>query len=170
MSGAYLIIVAAAGISALLFLVIKVRLHAFVTLLLVSLLVGVAAGMPLDGVIKSIEKGMGGTLGFVAVVVGLGAMFGQMLEVSGGAERLARTMVRRFGDDKVQWALGLTGFIVSIPVFLDVAGTQTIIPNDDVIICAGGVLPSAFLAGLGIRMERHFGGDRPIELLFEAAA
>ncbi|EWY38705.1 gluconate transporter [Skermanella stibiiresistens SB22] len=121
MSGAYLIIVAAAGISALLFLVIKVRLHAFVTLLLVSLLVGVAAGMPLDGVIKSIEKGMGGTLGFVAVVVGLGAMFGQMLEVSGGAERLARTMVRRFGDDKVQWALGLTGFIVSIPVFLDVA-------------------------------------------------
>jgi Gnt-I system low-affinity gluconate transporter len=120
-SGAYLIIVAAAGISALLFLVIKVRLHAFVTLLLVSLLVGVAAGMPLDGVIKSIEKGMCGTLGFVAVVVGLGAMFGQMLEVSGGAERLARTMVRRFGDDKVQWALGLTGFIVSIPVFLDVA-------------------------------------------------
>jgi Gnt-I system low-affinity gluconate transporter len=121
MSGAYLILVAAAGISALLFLVIKVRLHAFVTLLLVSLLVGVAAGMPLDGVIKSIERGMGGTLGFVAVVVGLGAMFGQMLEVSGGAERLARTMVRRFGDDKVQWALGLTGFIVSIPVFLDVA-------------------------------------------------
>jgi Gnt-I system low-affinity gluconate transporter len=121
MSGAYLILVAAAGISALLFLVIKVRLHAFVTLLLVSLLVGVAAGMPLDGVIKSIEKGMGGTLGFVAVVVGLGAMFGQMLEVSGGAERLARTMVRRFGDNKVQWALGLTGFIVSIPVFLDVA-------------------------------------------------
>jgi Gnt-I system low-affinity gluconate transporter len=116
-----LIIVAAAGISALLFLVIKVRLHAFVTLLLVSLLVGVAAGMPLDGVIKSIERGMGGTLGFVAVVVGLGAMFGQMLEVSGGAERLARTMVQRFGDDKVQWALGLTGFIVSIPVFLDVA-------------------------------------------------
>jgi Gnt-I system low-affinity gluconate transporter len=121
MSGAYLILVAVAGISALLFLVIKVRLHAFVTLLLVSLLVGVAAGMPLDGVIKSIERGMGGTLGFVAVVVGLGAMFGQMLEVSGGAERLARTMVQRFGDDKVQWALGLTGFIVSIPVFLDVA-------------------------------------------------
>ncbi|GEO36549.1 gluconate transporter [Skermanella aerolata] len=121
MSGAYLILVAAAGISALLFLVIKVRLHAFVTLLLVSLLVGVAAGMPLEGVIKSVEKGMGGTLGFVAVVVGLGAMFGQLLEVSGGAERLARTMVRKFGDDKVQWALGLTGFIVSIPVFLDVA-------------------------------------------------
>ncbi|WP_158045333.1 gluconate:H+ symporter [Skermanella pratensis] len=121
MSGTYLILVAVAGISALLYLVIKVRLHAFVTLLLVSLLVGVAAGMPLDAVIKSVERGMGGTLGFVAVVVGLGAMFGQMLEVSGGAERLARTMVKRFGDDKVQWALGLTGFIVSIPVFLDVA-------------------------------------------------
>ena len=121
MSGTYLILVAAAGISALLYLVIRVRLHAFVTLLLVSLMVGVAAGMPLGDVIKSVERGMGGTLGFVAVVVGLGAMFGQMLEVSGGAERLARTLVRRFGDDKVQWALGLTGFIVSIPVFLDVA-------------------------------------------------
>ncbi|UEM23685.1 GntP family permease [Skermanella mucosa] len=121
MSGTYLILVAMAGISALLYLVIKVRLHAFVTLLLVSLLVGVAAGMPLGDVIKSVERGMGGTLGFVAVVVGLGAMFGQMLEVSGGAERLARTLVQRFGDDKVQWALGLTGFIVSIPVFLDVA-------------------------------------------------
>ena len=71
MSGTYLILVAMAGISALLYLVIKVRLHAFVTLLLVSLLVGVAAGMPLGDVIKSVERGMGGTLGFVAVVTTL---------------------------------------------------------------------------------------------------
>lgn len=120
MSDSWLILTAIAGIFILLFLVMKVKLHAFVALLLVSLLVGVAAGMPLMGVIESIQKGMGGTLGFVAVVVGLGAMFGQMLEVSGGAERLAQTLLQRFGEDKAQWSLGLTGFLVAIPVFFDV--------------------------------------------------
>ena len=120
MSGSMLIMVALAGIFLLLFLVIRTKLHAFVALLLVSLLVGIAAGMPLNEVITSIQNGMGGTLGFVAVVVGLGAMFGKMLEVSGGAERLASTMISKFGEDKAQWALGVTGFIVAIPVFFDV--------------------------------------------------
>ncbi|ANU09476.1 gluconate transporter [Planococcus antarcticus DSM 14505] len=120
MSGSTLIMVAVAGIFLLLFLVIRTKLHAFVALLLVSLLVGIAAGMPLNEVITSIQNGMGGTLGFVAVVVGLGAMFGKMLEVSGGAERLAATMISKFGEDKAQWALGVTGFIVAIPVFFDV--------------------------------------------------
>jgi len=98
----------------------RTKLHAFVSLLLVSLLVGIAAGMPLGDVIASIQNGMGGTLGFVAVVVGLGAMFGKMLEVSGGAERLAQTLVNKFGEDKAQWALAITGFIVAVPVFFDV--------------------------------------------------
>lgn len=120
MSGSTLILVALAGIFLLLFLVIRTKLHAFVALLLVSLLVGIGAGMPLKGVVESIQNGMGGTLGFVAVVVGLGAMFGRMLEVSGGAERLAQTMIKKFGEDKAQWALGITGFIVAIPVFFDV--------------------------------------------------
>ncbi|MBO8178275.1 gluconate:H+ symporter [Aeribacillus pallidus] len=120
MSGSALILIVIAGISLLLFLIIRSKLHAFVALLLVSLLVGVAAGMPLKGVIESIQNGMGGTLGFVAVVVGLGAMFGQMLEVSGGAERLAQTLIKKFGENKAQWALGITGFIVAIPVFFDV--------------------------------------------------
>jgi Gnt-I system low-affinity gluconate transporter len=119
-SGSTLILVALAGIFLLLFLVIRTKLHAFVALLLVSLLVGIATGMPLKGVIESMQAGMGGTLGFVAVVVGLGAMFGQMLEVSGGAERLAQTLIKKFGEDKAQWALGFTGFLVAIPVFFDV--------------------------------------------------
>ncbi|WP_077620077.1 GntP family permease [Bacillus sinesaloumensis] len=120
MSDQMLILIALAGIFLLLFLVIRTKLHAFVALLLVSLLVGIAAGMPLNEVVSSIERGMGGTLGFVAVVVGLGAMFGQMLEVSGGAERLAQTLIKKFGEDKSQWALGITGFLVAIPVFFDV--------------------------------------------------
>lgn len=120
MSGSTLILIAVTGIFLLLFLVMRTKLHAFVSLLLVSLLVGIAAGMPLGDVIASIQNGMGGTLGFVAVVVGLGAMFGKMLEVSGGAERLAQTLVNKFGEDKAQWALAITGFIVAVPVFFDV--------------------------------------------------
>ncbi|KSU61529.1 gluconate transporter [[Bacillus] enclensis] len=120
MSDQMLILVALAGIFLLLFLVIKTKLHAFVSLLLVSLIVGIAAGMPLGDVVTSIQNGMGGTLGFVAVVVGLGAMFGRMLEVSGGAERLAQTLINKFGEDKAQWSLGITGFLVAIPVFFDV--------------------------------------------------
>jgi len=119
-SAAYLTLVIILGIALLLFLIMKLKLQAFVSLLLVSMAVAVAAGMPLDTVMDSIQKGMGGTLGFIAVVVGLGAMFGQMLQVSGGAERLARTLVKKFGKDKSQWALMLTGFIVAIPVFFDV--------------------------------------------------
>lgn len=119
-SAAYLTLVIILGVALLLFLIMKLKLQAFVSLLLVSMAVAVAAGMPLDKVMGSIQDGMGGTLGFIAVVVGLGAMFGQMLQVSGGAERLARTLVKKFGKDKSQWALMLTGFIVAIPVFFDV--------------------------------------------------
>lgn len=119
-SAAYLTLVMILGVALLLFLIMKLKLQAFVSLLLVSMAVAVAAGMPLDKVMASIQAGMGGTLGFIAVVVGLGAMFGQMLQVSGGAERLARTLVKKFGKDKSQWALMLTGFIVAIPVFFDV--------------------------------------------------
>ncbi|MDX8047566.1 gluconate:H+ symporter [Gracilibacillus sp. S3-1-1] len=120
MSDQMLILIALAGIFLLLFLVIRTKLHAFVALLLVSLIVGILTGMPLGDVIDTMEQGMGGTLGFVAVVVGLGAMFGQMLEVSGGADRLARTMINKLGEDKAQWSLGITGFLVAIPVFFDV--------------------------------------------------
>jgi Gnt-I system low-affinity gluconate transporter len=76
--------------------------------------------MPLQDILVSIEKGMGGTLGFVAVVVGLGAIFGQILESSGGAESLAHFLIKKFGTDRASWAMVITGFIVAIPVFLDV--------------------------------------------------
>lgn len=120
-SSTMLILITILGISLLLFLVMRSKLQAFVALLISSLFIGIASGMDLTEVIDSIENGMGGTLGFIAVVVGLGAMFGELLRVSGGAERLALTLVNRFGEERAPWALGLTGFIVSIPVFLDVA-------------------------------------------------
>src|SRR5699024_11907004 len=89
----WLIIATIIGIALLLFLIMKIKLHAFVSLLIASLFIGVASGMsPLD-IIDVIETGMGGTLGFIAVVVGLGAMFGEFLNVSGGAERIAQSLL-----------------------------------------------------------------------------
>lgn len=118
-----LVIVAVVGVALLLFLIIQRRMHAFVALLLVSVLIGLGAQLPNidpDKVIKAMQSGMGGTLGFVAVVVGLGAMFGELLEVSGGAEVLARGLLNAFGEKRAPWALGVAGFLVSIPVFFDV--------------------------------------------------
>lgn len=121
------ILIALIAIFLLLFFVIRAKLHAFVALLLVSILVGILSGMPLNDVVTSIQKGMGGTLGFVAVVIGLGAMFGQMLEISGGAEQLAQSLLKKFGEDKASWALGITGFLIAIPVFFDI-GLIILIP------------------------------------------
>lgn len=101
-------------------MVLKLKISAFIALLITSMLVGVMAGMPLDGILESMQEGMGGTLGFVAIVVGLGAIFGQILESSGGAESLAHHLIKKFGKDKASWAMMVTGFIVAIPVFLDV--------------------------------------------------
>ena len=127
MSPGILILIAVLGIALLLFLVMKMRLQAFVALLLTSLFVAVAAGIPLNEIADTIQEGMGNTLGFIAIVVGLGSMFGEMLRISGGAEQLANTLVSKFGQDRAQWALGLTGFLVAIPVFFDV-GLIILIP------------------------------------------
>lgn len=115
-----LIIISLVAVALLLVLVLKFKIQAFISLLITSMFVGIATGMPLSDVISSIEKGMGGTLGFVATVVGLGAIFGQILESSGGAEALAQTMIRKFGKDRANWALVIAGFFVAIPVFFDV--------------------------------------------------
>jgi Gnt-I system low-affinity gluconate transporter len=120
MSTAHIIIIVVAAVSLLLLMVLKFKISAFISLLITSMFVGILSGMPLQDIMVSIQTGMGGTLGFVAVVVGLGAIFGQILESSGGAESLAHHLVKQFGTDRASWAMVLTGFIVAIPVFLDV--------------------------------------------------
>lgn len=117
---AYLLIITTLSIILLLALVTRFKVHAFISLLLVSAFVGLAAGMPFEEVLTSIEQGMGGILGFIAIIVGLGSILGKLLEVSGGAETLARTIINTFGTERTPWGLTLTGFIISIPVFLDV--------------------------------------------------
>jgi Gnt-I system low-affinity gluconate transporter len=122
-----MIAVVVIGILALIFMVMVLRLHAFVALLLVSMGVGLAAGMSFQEVLSSTQTGMGNILGYIAVVVGLGAMFGQMLESTGGAQRLAHTLVAKFGAARASWALTLAGFLIAIPVFFEV-GFVILIP------------------------------------------
>ncbi|MFF9275383.1 GntP family permease [Streptomyces griseosporeus] len=124
-----LLTVAAVGIALLLFLIIKVRLQPFVALLTVSIAVGLLAGLSVtelfgtvqrSDAVSTIESGMGGILGHVAVIIGLGTMLGAVLEVSGGAEVLASRLLGLFGERRAPLAMGLTGLIFGIPVFFDV--------------------------------------------------
>ncbi|MFA5534648.1 MAG: gluconate:H+ symporter [Mariniphaga sp.] len=120
MSTTFLIFIIISAVALLLFMILKLKISAFISLLITAIYVGIVAGMPLNDVVQAIQDGMAGTLGFVATVVGLGAIFGQMLESSGGAESLAHYLVKKFGKDRASWAMMITGFVVAIPVFLDV--------------------------------------------------
>jgi gluconate transporter len=108
-------------------LIMKARLSAFLALIIACMFLGFATGMPLGKICSSIEAGMGGTLGFLATILGLGTILGKMMEVSGGAERLARTMIETLGRSRAHWAMMIVGFICGIPVFFQV-GFVLLIP------------------------------------------
>ncbi|MBR9761603.1 gluconate transporter [bacterium] len=110
------------AIALILFLILKWRVQAFIALLVASVFVGVAAGtMSMTEVGGTIVDGMGSSLGFIATIIGLGAIFGAMIEHSGGAQSLANGTLKFFGEKRATWAMLVTGFLISIPVFLDVA-------------------------------------------------
>lgn len=122
-----LLIWTAVAIVFLILFISTFKWHPFVTLLLASLLLGLLAGMQALDVVTSITKGLGGTLGTIAIVIGLGTMLGKMMAESGGAERIATTLVDKFGEKHVHWAMVLVGFLVGIPVFFEV-GVILLIP------------------------------------------
>lgn len=122
-----LIAAALSGLVILLFLIIKGKLQPLIAILISALCIGLIGGMPVSMIVDTVNKGMGETLKGIALLVGLGSMFGAILEISGGAERVALTMIRRFGEARAPWALGLTGMVVAIPVFFD-AGLIILIP------------------------------------------
>ncbi len=117
---AQLLISILVGIMILLILLIRLKIPAFISLLISSIITGVGAGMEGSAVIQTVQKGMGGTLGFVATVVGLGAILGGILEKTNSAKVIAHQLLSTFGERKAPFALMLTGFFVSIPVFFDV--------------------------------------------------
>lgn len=115
------LLVAAGAVAMLLALILYFRMSAFLALIITSLLAALAAGMPALQAIEIVKNGMGGTLGFIAIVVGLGSIFGALLQSGGGVQALADMMVTRAKPGLVPWLLGLLGLIVAIPVFFDVA-------------------------------------------------
>ncbi|MBK5217351.1 MAG: GntP family permease [Propionibacteriales bacterium] len=124
---ATLLIIAAAAVALLLFLIMKVKLHAFVSLVLVSLLTAVAAGIPIVDVPNALLSGFGGTLGSVALLVAFGVMLGRLLELTGGAQGLADTLINRFGEKRAPMALGIAALIFGFPIFFD-AGLVVFLP------------------------------------------
>ena len=122
-----LVIAAVVGLIILLVLIIRFKLPAMIAILVGAVLIGLGAGMSFDQIVKAVDDGMGNTLKGIALLVGLGSMFGSILEISGGAKALAVTLVDKFGDRKAAWALAVTGLVIAMPVFFD-AGLIILIP------------------------------------------
>jgi gluconate:H+ symporter, GntP family len=116
------VIIAAAIVSVLLLIILIAvfKMNAFVALILAALTAGLLAQMPLDVIAKSFSEGVGATLGSIAMVVGLGAILGKMLAESGGAESIAITVTKIFGEKRLPWAVLVIALIVGLPVFFAV--------------------------------------------------
>lgn len=119
MSGSQMILGLVIGIIILLVLILKTKVHPFLALIIVASFIGLVGGMPANDVISAIKSGFGGTLGSIGIIIGFGVMMGQLFEISGAAERMARTFIKALGKGREEIALALTGFIVSIPIFCD---------------------------------------------------
>jgi len=124
---ALLLLYAFAAVVALIVLIAHFKVHPFVVLVAVSLALGAVAGMPLADAVRAFQDGVGSVLGFIAVVVALGTMLGKMMAESGGAARIATTLIGLFGERRVHWAIMFVAFIVGIPVFFQV-GFMLLIP------------------------------------------
>ncbi|TGX40039.1 gluconate transporter [Sphingomonas naasensis] len=131
--------IVAASIAAVIVLVLRFKLQPFLVLLLVALVTGLAFGGEPQSVIAAIRKGTGEALGFVAVVIGLGAVLGGLLEASGGVNAIAHRLLDWFGEKRVPWALTAVGIVVGVPLFFDVAF----------------IILAPLLATLAIRAERR---------------
>lgn len=125
--GHWLLVYALISIIALVLLIARYRLNPFITLTLVSLGLGLMAGIPAKDVVFVYEAGVGKTLGHIALVVALGTMLGKMMAESGGAEQIARTLIRWFGEKNVHWAMVFVAFLVGLPIFFEV-GFVLLIP------------------------------------------
>ena len=121
------LVIVGIGIIALLILIMGFKLNTFISLIIVSFGVALALGIPLDSIVKTIEAGLGGTLGHLALIFGLGAMLGKLIADSGGAQRIAMTLVNKFGEKNIQWAVVAASFIIGIALFFEV-GLVLLIP------------------------------------------
>lgn len=118
--GAFLLLTALAAVIAMIILIARYKINPFIVLFVLSLGLAAVAGMKPQLIVKSFETGFGNTLGHIAIVVALGTMLGKMMAESGGAERIANTLIRLFGEKYVHWAMVVIGLVIGLPVFFEV--------------------------------------------------
>ena len=146
------ILIIAIGVALLLLLMIKFKLNGFLALIIVSIIVGVLEGMPIDAVVTSVKNGVGGTLGNLALIIGFGAILGKLMADSGGAQRIAMTLIKSFGKKRIQWAVLITGFVVGFALFYEI-GFVLLIPLVFTIAAEAEIpllfigIPTAILSG-----------------------
>lgn len=121
------LLITALGIVVLLIMIMKLRINTLISLIVVSFLIALALRMPMEDIVESIENGLGDTLAGIALVFGFGAILGKLIADAGGAQRIAVTLIDRFGEKWIQWAVVLTGFILGIALFFEV-GLVLLIP------------------------------------------
>lgn len=109
------------GVIILLLLIMICKLNTFISLIITSMVTGILLGMPLEKIVETIEKGMGDTLGHIAIIFGLGSILGKLLSDGGGATKIADTLINAFGKKYVTWAMLIASFIIGISLFLEVA-------------------------------------------------
>ncbi len=126
------------GIIILFLLIAVLKLNAFISFIITCLFVGILQGMDLQSVVQSIKTGIGETLGFLVLILGLGAMLGKLVADSGAAQRITSKLVDNFGIKYIQWAVVLAGFIVGIPMFYSV-GFVILIPLVFTVAAATGL-------------------------------
>ena len=149
----FLLVDALAAILGLILLITRWRVHPFIALTLAAGFLGLTSGMPVALVMKSFQDGFGGVLGFVGIVLGLGTMLGKMMAESGGADRIARTLIGAFGRERVHWAMMFAAFLVGIPLFFEI-GFVLLIPLVFIVARRTGVslirIGIPLLAGLSV--------------------
>jgi GntP family gluconate:H+ symporter len=122
-----LLLFALGAVVLLIVLIARFKVHPLIALTTISLAMGAVAGMPLTAAVKAFQDGVGNALGFIAIVVGVGTMLGKIMAESGAAARIATTLIARFGQGRVHWALMVVAFVLGIPVFFQV-GFVLLIP------------------------------------------
>src|SRR5699024_2620830 len=115
------LIILGLGIILLFLLIVIFNLNAFLSLLITSIFVGISLGMDPLTIVESIEAGLGGILGHIAIIIGLGVIFGQIISEGGGAHRIARTLIDVFGKQNVDWAITVASFVLGIILFFEVS-------------------------------------------------
>ncbi len=108
------------AIASLILLITAFKLNPFLAFLVVSFITGIFLDIPIDKLAKTVEKGIGDTIGSIAIIISLGAMLGKLVAESGAAQKIASVMMASFGEKYIQWALVTTGFIIGIPLFYGV--------------------------------------------------